>query len=129
MTNQVAITNNVISIVDGLSDALGSYLSELGLPTENVLVDLPERRKIINNLPDVVNSIEASKRQNSLYLSKFIAACGAGLFDAALNFIWDETVVNLRAKVIRFDLEYFYDSVVTDPIRRAKLKDESDLVK
>lgn len=129
MTNQVTITNSVISVVDGLSTALNSYLSELGLPTENVLVDLPERRKIINNLPDVVNGIEATKRQNSLYLSKFIAACGAGLFDAALNFIWDETVVNLRLKVIRFDLEYFYDSVVTEPTRRAKLKDESDLVK
>ncbi|AXY61012.1 hypothetical protein [Acinetobacter sp. WCHAc010052] len=129
MTNQVTTTTNVISVVDGLSSALNGYLSELGLPTENVLVSIPERSRIINNFPDVINHIETTKRNNSLYLSKFIAACGAGLFDAALNFIWDETVVNLRSKVIRFDLEYFYDSVVTDSNRRAKLKDESDLVK
>ena len=42
-----------------------------------------------------------------LYISKFIAACGAGLFDAAINFLWNETVVNLRNKVIRFDMDYF----------------------
>ncbi len=29
-------------------------------------------------------------------VSKFIAACSAGLVDAALNFIWDELVLRLR---------------------------------
>lgn len=115
--------------VDQFTNALVEYLDHLGLPTKNVLVPTHERQRVIANLPDVVNNIEPTKRGNSLYISKFIAACGAGLFDAALNFIWDETVVSLRGKVASFDLEYFYDSVVTDTARRAKLKGEEDLVK
>ena len=115
--------------VDQFTNGLTTYLGELGLPTNQVLVPVSERTKVINNLPEVITLVDASQRINSIYLSKFIAACGAGLFDAALNFIWDETVLNLRKKVVRFDIEYFYDSVVTDEKRRQKLRGEEDLVK
>lgn len=121
--------NQVTERVDQFTGALTAYLGDLGLPTQNVLVSTSERQRVINNLPSVIDLIDQSKRGEALYLSKFIAACGAGLFDAALNFVWDETVVHLRRKVARFDLEYFYDSVVTDPARRNKLRDESDLTK
>lgn len=131
MSNELIISSkdNVNIGVDQFTNALTVYLKDLGLPTDRVLVSVTERSRVINNLPEVIATIESKKRQESLYLSKFIAACGAGLFDAALNFIWDETVVNLRDKVARFDLEYFYDSVITDTTRRLKIKDESDLVK
>ncbi|MGC8116809.1 hypothetical protein ACP3VQ_17465 [Metapseudomonas otitidis] len=119
----------VSSGVDQFTNALSGYLNHLGLPANNVLVPVVERQRVINNLPEVVSGIDPAKRVESLYISKFIAACGAGLFDAALNFIWDETVVNLRKKVARFDLEYFYDSVITDAARRSKLRGEEDLVK
>ena len=125
ITAQGQVSNGV----DQFTHALTAYLNHLGLPAENVLVPIHERQKVINNLPDVVSTIEYAKRGQSLYISKFIAACGAGLFDAALNFIWDETVVSLRKKVARFDLDYFFDSVVTDTVRRSKLKSEEDLVK
>ncbi len=121
--------NQVSTGVDQFTTALTSYLNHLGLPTNNVLVPVQERQRVISNLPDVIGSIDLIKRTESLYISKFIAACAAGLFDAALNFIWDETVVNLRKKVVRFDLEYFYDSVITDTARRSKLRGEEDLVK
>ena len=75
------------------------------------------------------NHLDDEQRQKALYISKFFAAVGAGLFDAALNYLWNETIVNLRYKVIRFDLEYFYDSVVTDSDRRSKFKSEEDLKK
>lgn len=125
----IVAQDQVSNGVDQFTNALVTYLDYLGLPTNNVLVSTQERQRVIANLPDVVNNIDLAKRGESLYISKFIAACGAGLFDAALNFIWDETVVNLRRKVARFDLEYFYDSVVTDTARRSKLKGEEDLVK
>jgi len=70
-----------------------------------------------------------SSAQWQCNISKFVAACAVGLFDAALNFLWNETIRNLREKAARFDLEYFYDSVVTDPDRRSKLKTEADLEK
>jgi len=92
-------------------------------------VDVPERRRVITNLPEVVDILSAEVREKSVYISKFIAACGAGLFDAALNFLWDETVANLRDKVSRFDLEYFFNSVITDPNRRRQLRTSEDLEK
>ena len=121
--------NQVAERVDQFTGALIAYLGDLGLPTQNVLVPTAERQRVISNLPEVIALIDHARRGEALYLSKFIAACGAGLFDAALNFVWDETVVHLRKKVARFDLEYFYDSVVTDPSRRSKLRDENDLTK
>src|SRR5579872_5894470 len=82
------------------------YLGTLGLPAQNVLVNCHERQKVITNIPDAISAISASSRGNANYLSKFIAAVGAGLFDAALNFLWDETISNLREKVQQFDLDY-----------------------
>jgi len=117
------------SNVESLATELTEYLKTLDLPFENVLVPINERRRVINNLSGVVAYLSDVQRENATYVSKFIAACVAGLFDAALNFLWDETIRNLRQKVIRFDLEYFYSSVVTDPIRRADLKGAGDLEK
>ncbi len=131
MSNEITVTSQgqVTTGVDQFTNGLTAYLGELGLPSEQVLVPVGERTRVINNLPEVITLVDPAQRITSIYLSKFIAACGAGLFDAALNFIWDETVLNLRKKVARFDIEYFYDSVVTDENRRKKLRSEDDLVK
>jgi hypothetical protein len=115
--------------VEQFSSELTSYLKALGLPAENVLAEIDERRTVINNLPDVVARLTDQQRLAAFYVSKFIAACATGLFDAALNFIWNETVRNLREKAARFDLVYFFDSVVTDSNRRSKFKTEADLEK
>ena len=108
-------------------EGLKGYLSVLGLPRENVLVSTSERGKVINNLPEVINIIDKDKRVSSLYLSKFVAAVAAGLFDAALNFIWDETIKSLREKVVLLDIEYFYSSTIKDPERLRKYKNQDDL--
>lgn len=115
--------------VDHLEAGLARYLTELGLPTDSVLVAPSERLRVLRNLPDVASEIPPEQRARAYYISKFIAACGAGLFDAALNFLWNETVSNLREKVARFDLEYFLDSSVTDPKRRATFRSADDLDK
>jgi hypothetical protein len=113
--------------VDAFSSELSDYLAYLGLPREAVLVPVGERRDVINNMPTVVRDLSDAQRERAQYISKFVAACAVGLFDAALNFLWNETIRNLRDKVARFDLEYFYDSVITDPDRRSKFKDAADL--
>lgn len=113
--------------VDAYSAGLIKYLTYLGLPAESVLVRTDERAKVIRNLPDVVADLTSEQRDRAMYVSKFVAACGAGLFDAALNFLWNETIVNLRKKVARFDLDYFFDSVIADSDRRAKFRLEEDL--
>jgi len=111
------------------SSELTAYLESLGLPKEKVLVAIDQRRVVINNMPAVVEVLTPEQLAGAMYISKFVAACAVGLFDAALNFLWNETIRNLREKAARFDLEYFYDSVVTDPDRRSKLKTEADLEK
>jgi hypothetical protein len=114
--------------VDQFTQQLTTYLDHLKLPSTGVLVPAEERRKVIKLLPDVVGLLSEDARNSAYYVSKFVAACGVGLFDAALNFLWDETVADLRKKVARFDLEYFYDSLFTDPDRRKEFSTEEHLV-
>ncbi|MCW4001481.1 MAG: hypothetical protein NWE93_14715 [Candidatus Bathyarchaeota archaeon] len=115
--------------VDEFTSELTTYLNTLGLPSTNVLVAIPERKNVINNLPSVVERLDPLARSSSVYISKFTAACAVGLFDAALNFLWDETIASLREKASRFDLEFFFSSVVTDQNRRSKLHTAEDLEK
>ena len=61
-------------------------------------------------------------------MSKFIASTASGLFDASLNYLWDETILQIRKRVSQYDIEYFYDNAVTGD-RRKRLKDENDLDK
>lgn len=121
--------NQIDASVVQYENGLKQYLSLLGLPQDNVLVSTSERKKVIQNLPSVIEQLASDKKLNSVYLSKFVAAVGAGLFDAALNFVWDETVKALREKVTLFDLDYFYSSTITDPDRLKKYKNQDDLVK
>lgn len=99
----------------------------IGLPTDGVLVPVEERRRLFLNLEDALTHLDAEGRARSLYLSKFVMAVAAGLFDAALNYLWDETIRELRRRVVNYDLAYFFDIAVTSPERRKKLQGVDDL--
>lgn len=75
--------NELAQTVDIFSQGLVKYLDVLGLPAERVLVPVRERGVVLQNLPSVLENIPTGLRKDSLYISKFVAACGAGLFDAA----------------------------------------------
>ena len=109
------------------SGKLEDYLDQIGLPTENVLVSVKERGKVIFIMPSVVENLNNEQKKRALYISKFIASCSVGLFDAALNFLWNETILNLRGKIVRFDMDYFYDSTIKDASNRSNFKNEEDL--
>lgn len=100
----------------------------LGLPTDNILVKVDERRKVFKNIEDVLELLPSDILGKSIYISKFLSAVSAGLFDAALNYLWDETVNQLRFRVSQYDIQYFYDLAVTSD-KRNKLSTEEDLVK
>ena len=108
----IALVEPVSLAVDKFSEGFQGYLRALGLPVSGVLVDTDQRRRVLQNVPSLVEMLAAEQRGEALYVSKFIAACGAGLFDAALNFIWDEVVLRLRKRVAAFDLAYFFDTAV-----------------
>lgn len=102
----------------------------LGLPTAGVLVPVQERVRLFGTVPATLEKLPTEYRARSVYLSKFLAAVASGLFDAALNFLWDETVGELRRRAATYDLEYFFDVAVGgQPERRKRLSSEEDLAK
>ena len=123
------LPSEIAPTVEIFGTELNQFLRHMGLPNENILVPYERRGPVFNNMPTVVGYLADKHKSEAVYISKFVAACAVGLFDAALNYLWDETVRNLRTKVANFDLAYFFDSAVSDSNRRSKLQSESDLEK
>lgn len=93
--------------IAAFNQPLSNLLEHVGLPTENILSPVEERRKVIYALESCIEILPMEERSKSEYLSKFTVAVSVGLFDGALNFLWDETIKALRELVAKFDFEYF----------------------
>ena len=117
-----------LAVLSNFEEGLKEVLNLHSLPVENIFVETQERGKVFKNLSDVLNQIPLQDRQQSTYLSKFIASTASGLFDAALNYLWNETILQIRKRVSQYDIEFFYDNAVSGD-RRKKVKDENDLDK
>lgn len=103
-----------------------AYLAHLGLPTENIIAPLSERQNIEKNLPTFIESLPDEIKRDARYLSKFVAGAAIGLFDASLNYVWNEVVLNLREKVVVYGLDMFFDAAVGGG-RRELYSTEEDL--
>lgn len=130
MENKLSLQNenNGLIQLNEFENGMKNVLNLFSLPISDVFVDLSERMKVFKNLSDVLNTIPETTRQNSLYLSKFMASTASGLFDASLNYLWDETILQIRKRVSQYDIDYFFDNAVKGD-KRKELKDEGDLVK
>lgn len=104
----VADAGLLVSPIGELNTQLEGYLVNVGLPVNNVVASIIERKKVIAQLNDALEILPVADRGNAHYLSRFTIAIAAGLFDGALNYLWDETVRALRRQVISFDIQYFY---------------------
>lgn len=100
-----------------------------GLPTEGIIVAVRERERLLKNIPDVLEKLDEVQRARASYVTKMILAASVGLFDAALNYLWSETINELRTRVADFDVVYFFDLAEPDPVRRSDLSTSADLVK
>lgn len=109
--------------------SIAVVLNDLGLPSEGIFVPTEQRGRVFANIRPITESIEFGQRGQSIYFSKFLAAVASGLFDAALNYLWDETVIELRKRVARYDLSYFYDNILGASDRRKDFNSEEDLQK
>ena len=121
----VQSNNNEVAIQQSNSFLLGA-LNNVGLPTQNLLVEETDRLAVLKNIGNIITKIPLENLPTSFYLSKFIVASFAGLFDAALNYLWDETIVNLRKRVVSYDLQYFYSNVLSATSRN-NYSNEEDL--
>jgi hypothetical protein len=106
---------------------LTQELEGAGLPSADVLVAVVERTRLLGNLESALDRLDDGQRARSYYISKLIAAAAVGLFDAALNYLWNETVGELRRRVAGYDLAYFFDVAVQSPERRRHLATAEDL--
>lgn len=96
-------------------------LGSLGLPTEDVLVDFAERRFVLQSLQQTLDVLPFHERKKAYYLSKFSVSVAVGLFDAALNFSWDETILALRRLAASIDLSYsHYPTELFVSVRHSK---------
>ncbi len=103
-----------------------SYLEQFNLPTDNIIASTDERRIVASNLSSFLSSLPVESRKEARYLSKFIGATAIGLFDAALNYVWNEVVLNLRKKSSIYGIDLFFDAAVGGK-NRELYKDEKDL--
>lgn len=87
-------------------EGLLGFLDQHGLPTTSIFVSVDERLRVFKNVEDVLALINDNQKNQSVYISKFVAAAASGLFDAALNYQWDETIYELRRRVAHYDLSY-----------------------
>ncbi len=99
--------------IRAFNEPLANLLTHIGLPTENILSPVQERRKVIFALEHTLEVLPLDERRKAHYLSKFTVAISVGLFDGALNFLWDETVKAIRNLAVAFDLQYFYNIAAT----------------
>lgn len=113
--------------IAAFNQPLANLLQHVGLPTENILSPVEERRKVIYALESSIEILPIEDRIKANYLSKFTVAVSVGLFDGALNFLWDETIKALRRLVAEFDLEYFLQVSRTINSKYKNLNSAEDL--
>ena len=122
-------TNTNAADLERFQIGIHNLLQQMSLPINDLFTSIEERRIAVNNLPTVVNELPDEVLKRSQYISKMAAATSVGLFDAALNYIWNELINELRVRIAGFDLAYFFDIVAGEDSRlRKKLKNEDDLL-
>jgi len=92
--NLPAVIGNTLPVLDALTSALG-------VPRD-ILASDREIQTAWNNLPGVMEKIPPVLRTESL--ARMCVAVASGLFDSAINYIWNASVIELREKVKKFGL-------------------------
>lgn len=134
MAQEVVLANDATpqkleASIDSFELALLGFLETQYLPSQDVIADKVTRLKVLSNFEATIDELDVTRRENSVYLSKFVMAVSVGLIDAALNYLWDETIAQLRTKVVNYDLQYFFGQVTQDSKKLKDLKTEDDLAK
>lgn len=106
---------------------LQRFLADLGLPSEGILASEADQAIMQASLETAIRTVPAQVRSDARYLSKFVLGASAGLYDYALNAIWNEVVVNLRQKAEIYGLDIFFDAAVGGGKTREHYKTAEDL--
>jgi hypothetical protein len=89
------------AIIENTTPILESITKALGVP-RNLLASDDEIENAWESLPRLMGKIPPELRNEGLV--KMCVAVSTGLFDSAINYIWNSSVIELRDKVKRFGL-------------------------
>jgi hypothetical protein len=102
------------SIINGSEDIINGLIKLVEVPREL----LPPKEKIENvllQLPVLLSNIREDLRDERL--AKMCIAIGVGLFDSAVNYVWNQTIIEIRKRIITFGL---------DVVKQLKSKEYTD---
>ncbi|WP_276834337.1 hypothetical protein, partial [Chryseobacterium cucumeris] len=77
------INQNGSNLIHPQVQSIVNFLDSMGLPSDNIIADLPQREIIGRNLPEYIYNLPQELKQDARYLSKFVVGAGFGLFDYA----------------------------------------------
>lgn len=89
------------AIIANTMPALDELTIALGVPRD-ILASAGEIETAWNNLPGVLKKIPPALRTEGM--ARMCVAVSSGLFDSAINYIWNSSIIELREKVKRFGL-------------------------
>ncbi len=92
---------NLPAVVDDTLPVLDQLTASLGV-SRDIIASGQEIQTAWTNLPGVMEKIPPALRTEGL--ARMCVAVAAGLFDSAINYIWNASVIELREKVKRFGL-------------------------
>jgi hypothetical protein len=89
------------AVIDSTLPALAALTTALGVPRE-ILASDEEIEAAWVGLPRVLKKIPPQRRTEEL--GRMCVAVAVGLFDGAINYVWNATILELREKVKAFGL-------------------------
>lgn len=120
-------SSDVKSTLEQICVPLTEFVKYNNLPINNVLATNEEKSKLFMTFSIAIDSLPIEQREKSEYLTKFVIAGAVGLFDGALNYLWNEIVKTLREKIVDYDLMYFYSIAEQVNKNYKSLKTSEDL--
>jgi len=94
--------SNLPAIIVKSDDVVTDLMQLVDVPREL----LPSKEKIENvlqQLPALLSNVREDLRDEKL--AKMCIAIGVGLFDSAVNYVWNQTVIEIRKRLLAFGLD------------------------
>jgi hypothetical protein len=102
--NEIVVTNGALpSIIDNTIPSIGEILNSFNLPRD-IIASNEEIQYAWNELPREISRIPIELRDG--LIARMCVATSVGLFDGAINYIWNAVILNLRLRIQSFGLGY-----------------------
>jgi hypothetical protein len=122
--NQAPVNNSlVLPSTDTFLPSLQSITEAFHLP-RTVLAGERQIQKAWRDLPDLLTQIPPALRNESM--ARMCVAVSVGLFDSAINYAWNGSILQLREKVKRFGLSVVQQIISKSDFDESKLLDLKD---